>query len=152
VWITPDSLEKERGLFAGCHPDAASLVCLESRPCGGETDAEVVTSAWDFEAINRGYRDHLDVLARFPDVGVLDARTARLLQDWGRTERETWMHAVCKDPLLPEPLLPGDYLGREAWKRRQRVLAEAGKRISEFTWPKAVQPFAPDGAKGSTEN
>ena len=42
-----------------------SLILLEARPCAGESDAEIVAGAWDFERINR-YARHLKVLAERP--------------------------------------------------------------------------------------
>jgi len=36
------------------------------------------------------------------------------------------------DPLLPSVLLPEDYLGREAWKQRKKVLTEAAAQMRAF--------------------
>jgi DNA-binding transcriptional regulator PaaX len=47
-------------------------------------------------------------------------------------EREAWLAAVQSDPLLPERLLPADYLGRPAWERRKAVLRRTGERLRTF--------------------
>jgi len=47
-------------------------------------------------------------------------------------ERHTWFEAISKDPLLPAPLLPPGYLGRDAWRKRVQVLAKAGEQLSAF--------------------
>src|SRR4030095_9270930 len=38
-----------------------------------------------------------------------------------RAEREAWLEAVTNDPLLPSRILPSDYLGQQAWRRRVEV-------------------------------
>ena len=55
------------------------------------------------------------------------------MQRWAATERLAWLAAVTVDPLLPERLLPAEYLGRESWRRRKEVLGEAGRQIRDFT-------------------
>jgi hypothetical protein len=45
----------------------ASLLLLEARPCAGESGAEIVAGAWDFERINRRYARHLKILDEQPD-------------------------------------------------------------------------------------
>jgi len=57
---------------------------------------------------------------------------ARALRRWAAAEREAWLDAVTQDPLLPERILPSDYLGQEAWRRRMVVLREAGRQLRTF--------------------
>jgi hypothetical protein len=47
-----------------------------------------------------------------------------LPKPWRRqaAEREAWLEAVTNDPLLPGRILPSDYLGQQAWRRRVEVL------------------------------
>jgi phenylacetic acid degradation operon negative regulatory protein len=132
VWITPDSLEAERQILGGGKVNVESLVLLEARPCAGESDAEIVAGAWDFGRINRGYARHLKILDQRPCGAVESEAAARTLLRWAATEREAWVNAVRGDPLLPERILPGDYSGRQSWRRRMAVLQEAGKRIHAF--------------------
>jgi len=66
VWITPDPLAEERQILGGGKINVESLLLLEARPCAGESDAEIVAGAWDFERINRRYARHLKVLAARP--------------------------------------------------------------------------------------
>jgi hypothetical protein len=60
------------------------------------------------------------------------ARLARTLRRWAADEREAWLAAVQSDPLLPERLLPAEYLGRRAWERRKAVLCRTGQRLRTF--------------------
>lgn len=51
---------------------------------------------------------------------------------WAAAEREAWLDAVTNEPLLPERILPSDYLGLPAWRRRMEVLREAGRQLRMF--------------------
>ena len=132
VWISPDPMAQEREILAGGKINVESLVLLEARPCAGESDAEIVAGAWDFEAINRRYARHLKVLTERPDGAVRGDATAKALLRWAAAEREAWLEAVTNDPLLPGRILPSDYLGQQAWLRRVKVLREAGRQLRSF--------------------
>ena len=62
VWITLDPLNEERKILGGGRIDVESLLLLAGRPCAGESDAQIVAGAWDFDAINRRYTTYLKVL------------------------------------------------------------------------------------------
>jgi phenylacetic acid degradation operon negative regulatory protein len=132
VWVTPDPLQTEREILAGGKVDVASLLLLEARPCAGESDAEIVSGAWDFDLINQLYSVAIGVLDRRPSGSLHNPRAAGALRRWAAEEREAWLAAVTEDPLLPEPLLPAGYFGRRAWQRRLEVLRDAGSQIRSF--------------------
>jgi phenylacetic acid degradation operon negative regulatory protein len=132
VWITPDSLEEERRILVGGKINVESLLLLEARPCAGESDAEIVAGAWDFERINRHYARHLKILAARPGGALRNEGAAKVLLRWAGAEREAWLDAVTNDPLLPERILPSDYLGLPVWRRRMEVLREAGRQLRTF--------------------
>jgi phenylacetic acid degradation operon negative regulatory protein len=132
VWVTPDSLEEESRVLIGGKINVESLVLLEARPCAGESDAEIVAGAWDFEIINRHYTRHLKILGERPGGTLGNEATAKALRCWAAAEREAWLDAVTNDPLLPERILPADYLGQQAWRRRVEVLQEAGRQLHTF--------------------
>lgn len=132
VWIKPDPLTEERQILGGGRVNVESLLLLEARPCAGESDAEIVGGAWDFMAINRRYARHLKVLKERPAAAVHNDRDAKTLLRWGSAEREAWLDAVTHDPLLPTRILPSDYLGQQAWRRRVEVLRDAARQISKF--------------------
>jgi len=133
VWITPDRMRDEREVLAGGKVNVESLLLLEARPCAGESDAEIVTGAWDFERINRRYARHLKVLEQCPTGPLRDEAAAKALRRWAADEREAWLSAVTIDPLLPERLLPSEYLGQQAWRKRAEVLNKAGQYLRAFT-------------------
>ena len=66
MWISPDPLTQEREILGGGNINVESLLLPEARPCAGESDAEIVAGAWDFERLNRRYARHLKVLAERP--------------------------------------------------------------------------------------
>jgi phenylacetic acid degradation operon negative regulatory protein len=132
VWISPDPLEAERRILSGGKTNVESLVLLEAKPCAGESDAEIVAGAWNFDRINSGYAQYLRVLKERPTPRFLDETAGKALQRWAARERSAWLEAVTPDPLLPEGILPEGYLGREAWRRRVEVLQQAGEQLRNF--------------------
>ncbi len=132
VWITPDPLEEENAILAGGKINAGTLALFKGQPCGEESDVELAGRAWDFAEINRRYAHHLKILDARP-AGALDNEKAALaLQDWAGKEREAWQKAMIADPLLPERILPADYLGKKSWSRRMEVLSESGRLLQTF--------------------
>ncbi|ACB75147.1 PaaX family transcriptional regulator C-terminal domain-containing protein [Opitutus terrae] len=118
VWVSPDPCERLQALVRDLSGEAESFSFIEARPCAGETDADVVKGAWSFPAINRNYANYLEVLKHQPRR--IDGVAAR--RSWLQVEWKAWLKAVRSDPLLPEPLLPTPYLGREAWRQRCSAL------------------------------
>jgi phenylacetic acid degradation operon negative regulatory protein len=132
VWITPDPMEAEREILGGGKINVESLLLLEARPCAGESDMEIVAGAWDFDRINRRYARHLKVLKERPGGTLRSDAAAKALRRWAATEREAWLDAVRNDPLLPARLLPMEYLGQEAWRRRMEAFRHAGRQLRAF--------------------
>jgi DNA-binding transcriptional regulator PaaX len=123
---------EERKLLAAGPVDVTSLVLLEARPCAGESDADLVAAAWNFELINRNYARHQEKLDRFPPLHSDASAAAVGLHRWLGEERAAWADAVANDPLLPEELWPAGYEGRKAWERRKAIMVEAGERMRSF--------------------
>ena len=132
VWITPDPVSEERALLAGQTVDVESLILLEARPCAGESDTEIVAGAWDFVEINEHYAKHREVLARRPRRRLETEATAKAFYRWLSEEREAWLAAMWRDPLLPESLLPPGYAGRQSWRNRLAAMTEAGEQMRAF--------------------
>jgi phenylacetic acid degradation operon negative regulatory protein len=132
VWITPDALEEEMKILSGGKANVKSMILLDVRPCAGESDSEIVASAWNFKRINSLYKQHLRVLDDRPTEALRNLEAARALQDWATREQNAWRSAVQIDPLLPESILPAVYLGKKAWKKRMEALLEAGGQLQTF--------------------
>jgi phenylacetic acid degradation operon negative regulatory protein len=132
VWISPDPLIGHIDLLDGAPFNVESLTVFESRPCAGQTDQEIVTGAWNFTEINRRYAQYKKVLDSRPTGLLYDAMRAQVFRDWADRERAAWLAAVSEDPLLPEVLLPRDYLGKKAWLLRMKALEQAADQARSF--------------------
>lgn len=115
VWIRPDAVEGLETLERSLH-QAALFSVLEGAPVGGAKNPILVGTAWDFERINLGYAAYLDEVARLKKSVTREKGAA--LAELCRKEGALWRAAVEKDPLLPAPLLPPGYRGREAHAAR----------------------------------
>jgi phenylacetic acid degradation operon negative regulatory protein len=133
VWITPDPLREERQLIGGGKIDVKSLILLEAKPCAGESDAEIVANGWNFEEINKSYAKYFEVVNRRPQGSLTDPAVVKEFHRWAAEETQAWLSAIHLDPLLPEKLLPKDYLGRTAWQRRIAALGQASKQLKTFS-------------------
>ena len=45
-------------------------------------------------------------------------------------ERAAWFDAVKIDPLLPERILPANYLGQKAWRERVQAIVETARETA----------------------
>ncbi|OHE89023.1 MAG: hypothetical protein A3G75_07645 [Verrucomicrobia bacterium RIFCSPLOWO2_12_FULL_64_8] len=128
VWLSPDPLENVRSQLAGLKTDVESLTLFEGRPCGGESDRDLVAGAWDFETIDGCYVLWERVADAVPTLvaGQIDPAALRA---WATRERIAWRSIVAHDPFLPIALLPAGYRGRHAWERRAHLLNALGKAL-----------------------
>lgn len=129
VWITPDRINSIMHQLSVHAEDVESLITLEARPAAGETDADIVAGAWDFERINSLYERTLQILSQLPTTKTKTGPPAEPLRRWANQEKLAWQEAIFADPLLPDSLLPAGYLGKKAWAERSRVLARAYRLI-----------------------
>ena len=124
VWLSPDPLEEERRVLAGGVINVESLVLFEGRAIAGETSEQIVAGAWDFDGINQRYLRYLKILDQRPRLIAIDKVAATKFLRWLSQERKNWCDAVTSDPLLPARLLPPNYLGQKAWRRRMKAINE----------------------------
>lgn len=133
VWISPDPLEFERRIFKGTKINAERLLTLNAVPGTGEKNSDIVQGAWDFEAINKSYSEHIEVLETCPAPDAWCASKGKSpLRRWIESERESWRGAVAMDPLLPRPLCPHGYLGEKVWKLRRKRLETIARKLASL--------------------
>jgi DNA-binding transcriptional regulator PaaX len=132
VWISPDPLEDELPILEKGKVNVESLTILEGRACAGESNANIVEGAWDFDQINRRYARHLSVLDERPLEPLRTKAASSALARWAAAEHDAWIEAVTNDPLLPTRLLPLTYLGQQAWRKRMRILQIAAAQLRTF--------------------
>ncbi|HXG49697.1 MAG TPA: PaaX family transcriptional regulator C-terminal domain-containing protein [Methylomirabilota bacterium] len=135
VWVTPDPLEEEKKILVGAKVDVGSLLLLDATPCAGESDAEIVACAWNFERINERYSRLMKILRDRPTGPLHNEAAAKALLRWASAECEAWWEAVRHDPLLPQRILPPGYLGQTAWQRRVEALRQARAQMRTFAPP-----------------
>jgi phenylacetic acid degradation operon negative regulatory protein len=82
------------------------------------THQEIVTTAWDFDAILAGHQKHLDQISKL-QAAVSNARTLAQLVEVGRAEWRSYRDSMWSDPLLPNALLPPGYLGARVYEAHQ---------------------------------
>lgn len=116
VWVSPDLTADVRAVLGTTKVQADAFLVLEGRPAAGETDADIVSAAWDFTVLNARYEQYLAVVAKNPPT---DSR----LPAWARRENTAWRFALDADPLLPRALLPAGYRGLEAYEARKHVFS-----------------------------
>ncbi len=138
VWITPDPLEEEAAIMADGKINVGSLALFKAETCGGESNPALVERAWNFAEINRHYSRHLKILDERPGGPLKNETTAQAFRDWAANEQAAWLKAVEHDPLLPNQILPTNYLGQKSWKRRTEVLEEAAKQLQTFQFKPAT--------------
>lgn len=122
VWLSPDPVTDEMLPLRRLKLTPETLVVIEGRPTGSDTDEDLIQSAWDFMAINRQYRRVCELADRGRKLARRSNAKPAEVNRWLAESQFAWLTAVNSDPLLPEPLLPKDYLGREAWRQRNAAL------------------------------
>jgi hypothetical protein len=70
------------------------------------------SDAWDFERLNRRYARHPKILGERLGGPLRNDAAAKAL--------------------LPGRILPSDYLGQRAWRRRVEVLRDASRQLRTF--------------------
>ena len=124
AWISPDPVDESHFPLQHLKLKPETVTILESRPVHPGSDAGLVTASWDFALINRLYQEALHLAKQGVKLARNPAATPAQLRQWLAAERETWLSAIAGDPLLPNSLLPAEYLGRAAWQRRQAVFRD----------------------------
>lgn len=132
VWIGPDPVADLDRALKEAGMDAEALMVFEGNLVGSPPPAAVAALAWDFAAINAGYRRYVEVTHQALQQlrnkrEPLMERVRAIL----RTDRKLWLEAVGRDPLLPRAMLPADYGGEEAWKVRGRLMGVLGGLLTE---------------------
>ncbi len=118
TWVTPFPIDSLSFPRKSRQANAKKLCLFESRPCGGETNPQIVKAAWNFPAIQQLYHLHRDILKHPPKK---DAEFAEW-EDWMARECSAWRDAVQADPLLPRALWPKGYKGEQYLLERRRTL------------------------------
>jgi DNA-binding transcriptional regulator PaaX len=121
VWVVPDTINGTCIPLRQLKLTPESLTVIEGAPAPPDTNEGIVQSAWDFALINRNYEAAIELTT----AGRRFVRGGKPVEmrNWLADERTVWMEAIMNDPLLPEVLLPKDYLGQKAFRERQTTFS-----------------------------
>jgi phenylacetic acid degradation operon negative regulatory protein len=128
VWLSPDFDADDDLPLRQLKLTPEAFLVIQGRPAGSDTDAGMVQSAWDFETINRHYQRVCELADRGLELAGSNPLKPVEIHRWVMADWSAWLMAIDSDPLLPEVLLPADYLGREAWRRRNATLAALAQK------------------------
>jgi phenylacetic acid degradation operon negative regulatory protein len=129
VWIVPDTIKETSTPLRQFKLTPESLTVIEGTPAPPDTNDDIVRSAWDFALINRNYTAAIKLAIagrRFVQAGKPVE-----MRKWLADERSAWLEAIANDPLLPEALLPKDYLGQKAFRERQITFSILSKALAK---------------------
>jgi len=95
---------------------AAQPLILRASGLDGATDRQLVSMGWDFDELSRRYRRFIDMFA--PVHAAIGPAEPELAGEISFVLRTLLLHEYRKihlrDPLLPAPLLPRDWVGAHA--------------------------------------
>lgn len=142
LWLTPDPVPQPAFRFNKAeHPVRLRSYQLHG-DFGGITPDDIY-HAWNFGKVGRNYQTYID----FAEQGVAHDRDRSSspagLKEWVLLERTLWNAACDLDPLLPDALLPRDYLGKAAWESRMRVI---GAFMENYLNTECQQVTGPEGS------
>jgi DNA-binding transcriptional regulator PaaX len=129
VWLTPDAIDEAHFPLHDLKLKPESFTVIEGRPVPPDSDADLVTGAWDFAAINKKYERVMDLAAIGKELTEKSNASPAKLRQWLAAERAAWLRAISNDPLLPEGLCPPVYLGQQAWEKRQDLFRAMAKGV-----------------------
>lgn len=125
VWISPDPVHEIKTALEGAAVRTERLLFLEGRPAAGESDLQIVQSAWNLEGLARLHARHHDVLRKLPSPRTPARELRARLPEWFRREFLSWREILARDPLLPRSLWPPGYAIAELIDARDHAMCRA---------------------------
>jgi phenylacetic acid degradation operon negative regulatory protein len=132
VWISPDAIRDDLRDRIRQVGGVEFLTQFTAQTPNAGTDQALARASWPFDKVRHCHERCLEVLTAFPCARPGTSISRETLLAWADAEHAAWRRALEFDPLLPSPLLPVDYLGREVWRRRREVFAQAGKAARDL--------------------
>lgn len=116
LWITPcyDPAWEEDLKSLKFDPSGVSFV--EGVSFSRSSDSSFVNKSWNFPEINRRHAALIEFHRTTPAT-----RNREASDKWIQTETKLWRDALDQDPLLPDALLPRNYLGKKALATRRQT-------------------------------
>lgn len=131
VWIWPHEVEPLLQDVIQAHGIPECFCGFRATSLFLSDNQEVISVAWDFEAIDRAHETYLKHLVA--NVASLNrARDLKELARVARMERDAYQYAYAVDPLLPRKLWLADYQGVKVEERHQAFESRLRARLKEL--------------------
>lgn len=124
VWITPRDIRPEYDDLEKVAAVDSVAYLLESRTVMHYDHLEIVKNTWDFDRLEALQRRYIDVFQENQKRVRSETCSTEDLMALLYQESEAYMHAMMKDPLLPNALLPENYQGRRVFKLHTQLRTE----------------------------
>jgi phenylacetic acid degradation operon negative regulatory protein len=134
VWVTPEDIRPDfNDLEIAVNIDAFAYL-FEARTVLGLSAREVVEDAWNFDRILFRQEHYCQVmqrnLARLNDGAFSQDELAALM----RVALDAYHGAFDEDPLLPNALLPANYLGKEVLALHRSVFFQIDRQLQNMSF------------------
>jgi len=128
VWLTPEDMRPQFNDLVDAAAIDSFAFLFESRTVLGLPSQRVVEQAWNMELLH-------DIQRRY--CTVAEENLSKLAKGCGVNDAAELMGlalaafhtAFFRDPLLPENLLPRDYLGKRAWELHRRLMKGISQQV-----------------------
>ncbi|MDF7800227.1 PaaX family transcriptional regulator C-terminal domain-containing protein [Pontiellaceae bacterium B1224] len=121
VWVTPRDIRPDFDDLAKAASLDGFAYLFEARTVLGLPSGRVVEDAWNFDRLFL-LQQHYCRMAEINMERLLDAQCSEEdLSQLIRLAVDAYHSAFCEDPLLPNVLLPTNYLGREALLQHRKL-------------------------------
>ena len=109
-----------------------SFACLfEARTVLGMPAEKIVRESWDFEALYTVQNRFCEVYSENAKIlHQQDSPCLEKLMQLAAEEIDAFRSAFILDPLLPDPLLPNDYRGKDAYALHLKITGQIRLKLS----------------------
>jgi len=124
LWVSPREDTELAHLMEVIEISPNELSIFRANTLFGMSDNEIAQQAWSWNAVGQKYEEYLVELKQLQRevtaITEVDHAVALI-----HKEAKYWLKAIEGDPLLPMELEVEEYLGQEAWRRRENFIRQA---------------------------
>ncbi len=132
VWITPRDIRPEYDdLNRVANVDAIAYL-LESKTVLHQDETEMVENAWNFAWLHELQDRYLTIFSKNLELLKDTDHDQPALMNLLRQESEAYVQCMRTDPLLPNVLLPKNYLGKNVYELRQTIRTNIGQQLLKY--------------------
>lgn len=128
LWISPDPFGGAVKKLKRKTPAPGVLTFFECNEMYGGEPVAISKAAWNFKEINSRYRRYLRLLDSSPAID-----SEKDIETFLTEEDRLWKEAISLDPLLPDELLPREYMGKRALRAKTKRAPEIIKALFKTT-------------------